>query len=179
MKANAELDPATAWFVLAWDAFRAIVFDYDEALRLARAVGVDLEKDIIGWLAEKKGSDVRLWDSATRAAKGSLGPADGSRAVIDAIHHAAHVGRTRNLAAAHDLMTKNHVDQDPKFFASLEAVLEVLPVSKAFSGIELEGDVAGQGSDFEILENLRRLAYSDKVDEPKQLDLWKDDAAAA
>jgi len=71
------------------------------------------------------------------------------------------------------------VDLDPKFFASLEAVLEVLPVSKAFSGIELEGDVAAQGSDFEILENLRRLAFSDKVDEPKQLDLWKADAAAA
>jgi putative DNA methylase len=179
MKANAELDPATAWFVLAWDAFRAVVFDYDEALRLARAVGVDLDKEIIGRLAEKKGSDVRLWDSGTRAAKGSLGPADGSRAMIDAIHHAAHLGRTRNLDAARELLTKNYVDQDPKFFASLEAVLEVLPVSKAFSGIELEGDVAAQGSDFEILENLRRLAFSDKVDEPKQLDLWKEDAAAA
>ena len=57
---------------------------------------------------------------------------------------------------------------------SFEAVLEVLPVSKAFTGIELEGDVAAQGSDFELLENLRRLAYSDKVDEPQQLDLWKD-----
>jgi len=178
MKANAELDPATAWFVLAWDAFRAIVFDYDEALRLARAVGVDLDKDIIGRLAEKKGSDVRLWDSGTRAAKGSLGPADGSRAMIDAIHHAAHLGRTRNLDAARDLLSKNYVDQDPKFFASLEAVLEVLPVSKAFSGIELEGEVASQGSDFEVLENLRRLAFSDKVDEPKQLDLWKDEAIA-
>ena len=40
VKANADLDPATAFFVLAWDTFRAPVFDYDEALRLARAVGV-------------------------------------------------------------------------------------------------------------------------------------------
>ena len=159
-RANAELDPATAWFVLAWDAFRATVFDYDEALRLARAVGIDLDKDIIGWLAEKKGSDVRLLDSGTRAAKGSLGPVDGSRAMIDAIHHAAHIGRIRNLDAARDLLAKNYVDQDPKFFASLEAVLEVLPVSKAFSGIELEGDAAAQGNDFEVLENLRRLALS-------------------
>jgi putative DNA methylase len=174
MKANAELDPATAWFVLAWDAFRATVFDYDEALRLARAVGVDLEKEVIGWLADKKGSDVRLLDSGARAAKGCLGPADGSRAMIDAIHHAANIGRTRNLDAARELLAKNNVDQEPKFFASLEAVLEVLPVSKAFTGIELEGDVAAQGSDFELLENLRRLAYSDKVDEPRQLDLWKD-----
>jgi putative DNA methylase len=173
-KGNADLDPATSWFVLAWDAFRAAIFDYDEALRLARAVGVDLDKEIIGRLAEKKGSDVRLWDSSVRAAKGSLGPADGSRAMIDAIHHAANVGRSRNLDAAREFLAKNLVDQDAKFFTALEAVLEVLPVSKAFTGIELEGDVAAQGSDFEVLENLRRLAFSDKVDEPKQLDLWKE-----
>lgn len=179
MKTNAELDHATAWFVLAWDAFRAPIFDYDEALRLARAVGTDLDKDIIGRLAEKKGSEVRLWDSGTRAAKGALGPADGSRSMIDAIHHASHIGRTRTLDAAHELLTKNYVDQDPKFYASLEAVLEVLPVPKAFSGIDLEGDVAAQGSDFEVLENLRRLAFSDKVDEPRQLDLWKAESAAS
>jgi putative DNA methylase len=52
--------PVTAWFVLAWDAFEAPVFPYDEALRLARAVGVDLEKDIVGRLATKKASDIVL-----------------------------------------------------------------------------------------------------------------------
>jgi hypothetical protein len=58
MKANTELDPLTSWFVLAWDAFRAPVFTFDEALRLARAVGVDhrpirLEEErqraLVGW----------------------------------------------------------------------------------------------------------------------------------
>ncbi|KAF0116655.1 MAG: hypothetical protein FD149_1347 [Rhodospirillaceae bacterium] len=78
MKTKTELDGPTAWFVLAWDAFQAPVFPYDEALRLARAVGVDLDKDIVGRLAEKKSSDLVLWDSAKRAAKGALGPADGS-----------------------------------------------------------------------------------------------------
>src|SRR5262249_49513182 len=152
---NAELDAVTSWFVLAWDAFRSTAFDYDEALRLARAVGVDLDKDIIGWLGGKKGSDVRLWDSATRAAKGALGPTDGSRAMIDPIHHAAHMARTRNLDAARDALAQAHVDREPRFFSSLEAVLEVLPVSKAFTGIDLEFDAAAQGSDFEVLENLR------------------------
>jgi adenine-specific DNA methylase len=56
-RARTELDPRTSWFVLAWDAFQAPVFPYDEALRLARAVGVDLDKDIVGSLANKKGSD--------------------------------------------------------------------------------------------------------------------------
>ena len=58
LKANADLDPATAFFVLAWDAFKAPKFSYDEALRLGRAVGVDLDKDVVGRLAEKKGSDI-------------------------------------------------------------------------------------------------------------------------
>ena len=174
LKANADLDPATAFFVLAWDAFKAPVFSYDEALRLARAVGVDLDTDVVGRLAEKKGSDMRLWDSARRAAKGALGPADASRGMIDAIHHAANLARHRSLDAARELLATTLVDKDPRFFASLEAVLEVLPVSRAFTGIELTGDVAASGTDFETLCNLSRLAYSDRIDEPEQLKLWKD-----
>ncbi len=175
LKANADLDPTTAFLVLAWDAFKAPTFSYDEALRLARAVGVDLESDIVGRLAEKKGSDIHLWDSARRAAKGTLGPVDGSRGMIDAIHHAANMGRVRSLSAAQEMLTTALVDQDPRFFAALEAVLEVLPVSKAFTGIDLEGDAAASGSDFEALYNLSRLAYSDEIDEPEQLKLWQED----
>ena len=175
LKANADLDPATAFFVLAWDAFKAPIFSYDEALRLARAVGVDLDGDIVGRLAEKKGSDIRLWDSAWRAAKGALGPADGSRGMIDAIHHAASMARGSSLSAAQEMLANVLVDREPRFFAALEAVLEVLPVSKAFTGIELEGEAAASGSDFEALYNLARLAYRNEIDEPKQLKLWQDD----
>ena len=175
LKANADLDPATAFFVLAWDAFKAPIFSYDEALRLARAVGVDLDGDIVGRLAEKKGSDIRLWDSAWRAAKGALGPADGSRGMIDAIHHAASMARGSSLSAAQEMLANVLVDREPRFFAALEAVLEVLPVSKAFTGIELEGEAAASGSDFEALYNLARLAYRDEIDEPTQLKLWQDD----
>ena len=169
LKANADLDPATAFFVLAWDAFKAPVFAYDEALRLARAVGVDLDGDIIERLAQKKGSDIVMWDSARRAAKGSLGPADGSRGMIDAIHHAANMARARALEASRDLLAETLVDQEPRFYAGLEAVLEVLPVSRAFTGIELEGEAAAASNDFEALYNLYRLAYSDQIDEPEQL----------
>ena len=101
-KAKEDLDAVTAFFVLAWDAFRAPIFAYDEALRLARAVGVDMDAQVAKRLGEKRGSDFRLWDSATRAAKGALGPVDGSRGLIDTLHHAANVSRTRSLAAARD-----------------------------------------------------------------------------
>lgn len=174
MKANQEIDPLTSWFVLAWDAFKAPTFPYDEALRLARAVGVDLDRQVVGVLAEKNASNLKLWDSSHRAAKGALGPSDGSRAMIDAVHHAAHVGRSRNLQQARELVSKAGLDGEPQFFAALEAVLEVLPVSKTFSGVDLSGDLAEAGSDFEALENLRKLAFADTVDEPNQLELWRE-----
>ena len=92
-----DFDAPTAFFVLAWDTFKAPVFAYDEALGLARAVGADMDRQVVGRLAEKKGSDIRLWDSAVRAAKGALGAGDGSRGMIDAVHHAANMARNRSF----------------------------------------------------------------------------------
>ena len=48
----AQLDPLTEWFVLAWDALEARQFPFDEALRLARVVGLDLNKELVAVLAE-------------------------------------------------------------------------------------------------------------------------------
>ena len=174
--ADEDLDPLTAFFVLAWDAFRAPAFAYDEALRLARAVGVDLDTAVVGRVAGKKGSDLHLWDSARRAAAGALGPADGSRGMIDALHHAAHAARERTVAAAAELLARAGLDRDPRFLAALEAVLEILPPSKTFTGIALEGAVEASGSDFEALYNLYRFAYDDRIDEPDQLRLWREES---
>lgn len=172
MKGRADLDAVTSWFVLAWDAFRAPIFSYDEGLRLARAVGADLD-GMIGKICEKKGSDIKLWDSATRAAKSNLGSPDGSRSMLDAIHSVAHYGRTRSLESALDMLKANGLESDPQFLAALEAVLEVLPPSKSFIGFDVAtGDAKASSDDFEVLEKLRRLAFSDQVDEPEQLALF-------
>lgn len=176
MKTRGDLDALTSWFVLAWDAFQAPVFPYDEALRLARVCGVDLDRDVVGRLAEKKASDLILWDSAARAAKGALGQADGREAMIDALHHAAHAARTRTLDAARELLQKARVDTDAAFLTALEAVLEVLPVGKTYAGLELPDAAQGAGADFDALENLRRLAFAAQVDAPTQLAMWQDDA---
>ena len=181
-KAKGDLDAATAFFVLAWDAFRAPAFAYDEALRLARAVGVDMERQVAKRLGEKRGSDFRLWDSVTRAAKGGLGPVDGSRGMIDALHHAASVARARSLAAARDLLAETGMDRDARLFRAFEAVLEVLPVSRRFTGVDLQSEAAASSNDFEALFDLSRLAYRDEVDEPKrfeQMELKLDEAGSA
>jgi putative DNA methylase len=175
---KADLDPVTEWFVLAWDAFESPTFPYDEALRLARVVGVDLDTDIVGKLATKKGNDLVLMDSATRAAKGTLGPADGRRALIDALHHAAHRSRTHGLEAAVELLQANKVHEANGFVPALTALLEVLPVSSTFTHVEDDaGPIGAAAADFDALENLRRLAFSDRVPEPKQLELWKNPEA--
>src|SRR5208283_5139675 len=143
-----------------------------------RAVGVEMDTQIIGRLAEKKAGDIIIWDSERCAVKGALGPADGSRGMIDAIHHAAYVARTRSLESARELLRRAGVDGEAAFHAALEAVLEVLPPSKAFSGIDLGGDLALAASDFEASEKLRRLAFTQHVDPPEQLNLYKEEATA-
>ena len=96
--------------------------------------------------------------------------------MIDAVHQAAHAGRNRSIGTARDTLERAQVAQDPRFVAALEAVLEVLPPSKRWTNISLEGDVAAAGNDFEALYDLFRLAYSDEIDEPEQLGLWHDRA---
>ena len=175
-KAKGDLDAVTAFFVLAWDAFKAPVFAYDEALRLARAIGVDMDAQVAKRLGEKRGSDFRLWDSVTRAAKGGLGPADGSRGMIDTLHHVANLARARSLAAARDLLADTGMDRDPRLFPAFEAVLEVLPISHRFTGVALQSEVAASGSDFEALYDLSRLAYQGEVEPPRQLEMWLGEA---
>ena len=173
MEAGEDLDPTTAFFVLAWDAFKAPVFAYDEALRLARAAGVDLDGQIVGRLAEKRGSDLRLWDSARRAAAGTLGPPDGSRGMVDAIHHAANRARQRTLDEAMELLLAVRLDGEPRFLLALKAVLEVLPLPRGVTGTDLASAAAGFGSDFEALNRLRQFGFGDRAKEPRQLSLWE------
>ncbi|AOF97299.1 hypothetical protein BSY17_1603 [Sphingobium sp. RAC03] len=177
-KAQADMDAPTAFYVLAWDAFKAVSFPYDEALRLARAVGVDLEEQVVGRLAEKKASEIKLWDSATRIAKGAIGPADGARGMIDALHHAAHTVRMRGVEAAVEQLEKASIAQDDEFKVALEALLEVLPPSKTFSGIEADKAIKPAADDFDALETLRRIAYENEIGEPQQLELYREMIAA-
>ena len=180
MQSDDDLDPVTAFFVLAWDAFKAPKFAYDEGLKLARAVGVNLETDVVRRLAAKSGQNLILWDSSHRAAKGALGPADGSRGMIDVLHHAANLARIQSLNAARDMLTDYGMGSNPDFAIALEAVLEVLPVSRSVRGFALDSKgkaLESASEDFDVLEKLRRLAFSDLVDEPTQLKLWRAESA--
>jgi adenine-specific DNA methylase len=176
MQRRGDLDPLTEWFVLAWDAFEAPRAPFDEALRLARVVGLDMDRDVVNRVAEKKQSDILLWDSSKRMAKGAIGPADGSSSMLDALHHAAHIARNQTVRAAQEMLDTAGLSTEPNFLTALETVLEVLPLSKSYTGIAPPDAAAPASSDFEALETLRRLAFTDQVDEPHTLSLFREES---
>ena len=112
-KRQDDLDPLTEWFVLAWDAFRAPVFPYDEALRLARVVGLDLDADVVGKLAEKKAPTL-CSGQRPRAAK-NAGAADGGPSAIDAVHHVAWRIRQQSLQAGRELVERAGLESVARF----------------------------------------------------------------
>ena len=98
--------------------------------------------------------------------------------MIDALHHAA--ARIRAAGQAAPARTAGACRPACRASAcskALQAVLEVLPPSRAFTGFDPPTAAQAAAADFEALEGLRRLALSDAVPAPRQLDLLVKEAA--
>ena len=107
----------------------------------ARSAGARAD-DLRPVQVHKLGSNLTLWDSTRRAATGAPGPADGSRGMIDALHHAAHTARSTSLTAARELLDRAGLAKEPRFVTfvtALEAILGVLPLSPA--GMAIAGSL--------------------------------------
>ena len=167
VKRQHHLDALTEWYVLAWDAFRAPRFPADEALKLARVVGLDFDKDVKKQVCEVKGDDVILWDSVTRHRNGTLRHVS-EECMLDTLHWAAKTGREQNTGAARNLIEEAHLIGDPTLLTALEALLNVLPPGITSAGKKKpDANLAGAASDFEALERLRKLAFAETVPGPK------------
>lgn len=166
VKRQHHLDALTEWYVLAWDAFKAPRFPSDEALKLARVVGLDFDQDVKNVVCEVKSSDVILSDSKTRQARSRLGPI-GEDVMLDTLHHAALIGRQQNTGAAQAALDRAGLLKDSTLLTALEALLNVLPAPGAAVGKKKDDSLGGASSDCEALERLRRLALSEEVPEPK------------
>jgi len=165
VKRQAHLDPVTEFFVLAWDAFESPQFPADEALKLSRVVGVNFDEQLRGHILEVKGGDVIIWDSGTRAKKGTIGSVKGG-AVLNALHLAAKLGREQNTGAAKDLIERAELLKDQTFLLSLDAVLNVLPTPTMVAGSSVVV-MQGAAADADALEKLRQLVFSQDIPQPK------------
>ena len=165
VKRQHHLDPLTEWYILAWDAFKAPRFPVDEALKLARVVGLEFDQDIKNVVGEVKSSDVVLWDSKVRKAKGKLGPM-GDTCMLNTLHQAASIVREKNTGASKKAIEDNGLLDDATMLTTLEALLNVLPaVASPEKAPKLEAHLAAASSDFAALKKLRRLAFSEIVPE--------------
>jgi hypothetical protein len=167
---KSQIDPVTEWFVLAWDAYKSPQFPADEALKLARVVGVNFDEKLRGKVLEVKGGDVIVWDSAMRAKKGSLGSVAGE-VMLDALHHAAHAARDKNLDVARAIIENAELHKSGAWLKALEYVLNVLPTPRMVSS-SASGPITGAAKDAEALEKLRRLMFAKEVPTAKQWELF-------
>ncbi|GIU73085.1 MAG: DNA methylase [Bryobacteraceae bacterium] len=176
-----HLDALTEWYVLAWDAFRAPRFPADEALKLARVVGLDFDREVKNVACAVSGEDVTLWDSKARVCQNKLttGP---DAPMLDRLHEAAYTVRCQNTEAARNRLESLRLLDDPTLMTALEALLNVLPPVAPRGKRKPDPTLEGAASDFEALEKLRRLAFAEKVPEPRrpeQIELELDEADAA
>ncbi len=129
---DVQFDPVTDWYLMAWDAFQAETFPADEARKLALALGLDVERDLVAQrVISKSGSDVTLLQPKQRRVRGKVDPeAKGFDVWLDAVHTALLVYAEDGAAACELFLKKTGLRTDSTFKAALQAFLNAVPRSK-------------------------------------------------
>ncbi len=128
-----QFDPVTDWYLMAWDAFKAEQFPADEARKLAIALGLDVERDLVAWrVISKKGSDVALLRPVNRRGRGKVDPdADHFETWLDAVHTALLVYEEDGAAACETFLKRTGLRADGTFRACLQAMINAVPRTKS------------------------------------------------
>ena len=130
---DTRFDPITDWYLMAWDAFKAVEFPADEARKLALALGLDLERDIItaNRLLKKKGAGVELLPPSGRRGRGRVDPdSDAFDLWIDAAHTAMMLYDEEGPQATEMFLRRSSLLQDPTFKSLLQALVNAIPRAK-------------------------------------------------
>jgi putative DNA methylase len=150
---------------MAWDAFKAEQFPADEARKLAIALGLDIEEDLVRRkrVIRKKGGFVMLQQPKHRRRKGL---ADPEAIVFDTLLDAAHVAmliyQEDGASACEAFLKRTGLLTDGTFKACLQALLNAIPRTQ----------VKGQfiRPEAEVLDRLRLAFFEDlevPVEEPE------------
>jgi adenine-specific DNA methylase len=135
-----QLDPLTDFALIAWDTFRAAEFPFDEARRLALAVGgLDVDELVRAKILEKRAGTVVLVPPAKRVRRRS--EADGALAgihldattfpvTLDAVHAVMHLADSDGLTAAKALIDRGGLGTDDRFLAALQGLVNAIPRTK-------------------------------------------------
>ena len=127
---NTRFDPVTDWYLMAWDAFKAGEFPGDEARKLALALGLDLERDLVAGnrILRKKGASVLLLAPSGRRGKGRVDPDSETFNVwIDAAHTAMLLWSDEGAGAAEAFLKRIGLLRDSTFQSLLRALVNAVP----------------------------------------------------
>jgi len=127
-----QFDPITDWYVLAWDAFGA-EGPFDEARKLALALGVDVQEDLVrNRILTKKGGTVVLQEPLKRRHPGLADPdGEGYAHLIDAAHALMIVFADDGVKGAERWLKRTGLAGDARFRGLLQALLNAIPRTKA------------------------------------------------
>ena len=123
-------DPVTDWYLMAWDAFKAAEFPADEARKLALALGLDLDRDLIARdrMLKKKGASVQLLSPSERRLTYRVDPdSDAFEAWIDAVHTAMLLYSAEGAPVAEGFLKRTGFVRDPTFKSLLQALVNAVP----------------------------------------------------
>ncbi|MBN1316152.1 MAG: hypothetical protein JXA42_11805, partial [Anaerolineales bacterium] len=159
---DVRFDPVTDWVLMAWDAFAAEQFPYDEARKLAIALGVDLDRTIMSSkrLAVKKGQYIVLQTPVKRRRRGMVDDeVEAFEHWIDAAHTAMMVYQEDGAGACDVFLRKTNLKRDGVFKALLQALINAVPRTRVKGKFVRE--------EAQVLENMR-LAFFDELEAPEE-----------
>jgi hypothetical protein len=168
-----EFDPVTDWYLMAWDAFRAQEFPADEARKLALALGLDMEKDLVRdkRLVAKKSASVVLNLPAGRRKRGMVDEdAETFPHLIDALHTAMMIHDEEGSKACQVFVDRQGLRTDSRVKALVQAMMEAIPTTRGKDGKFLRPEMT-------TLDALRMLFWDDlpapKEEEPPKIEPQK------
>jgi putative DNA methylase len=131
---TAGFDPLTIWYLLAWDAFRAREFPFDDARQLALAIGGFNISELKGAmkLLEVKSGTCRLLTPAQRAQKRafSTNPDDfGLTSLVDALHATIAIYQEeQTIEPVRRFLRATELINNDLFMRAWEVTLKVIPL---------------------------------------------------
>jgi putative DNA methylase len=141
---TAQLDALTDFTLLAWQTFQAREFPFDEARRLALAVGgLDVDTLARAKLVSKKSGTVVLLEPNQRVRRKSDAEAQlpGVRLeassfehMVDAVHTALLIAQQDGASVARQFLEKAGLSKDARFLAAVQGFVNAIPRTRGKGG---------------------------------------------
>lgn len=179
----AQLDDLTDFSLLAWQIFKAREFPFDEARRLALAVGgLDVDELARAKIVDKKSGSVALLEPAKRvrrrtesdaALPGVRIDATSFTHLVDAVHTALHITSQDGPAAAKTWLDRANLSNDVRFLAAVQGFVNAVPRTKQ-KGAWVVPEAAWLDELAVFLPSIT-VPELERVDESEQGTLWAEE----